>query len=182
MVTLSIEYERRRFMMNKFMRVSVLLLMMILFSGCATNNEARDQPNVENQSRTTNIQNVTNRNNNVVRNNVETGMEVANEAQEKVENMDEIRSANVIVTNRNAYVAVVLEDDTKGGLRRDLERKIAERVKSTDRGIRNVFVSSNPDFVDRMRDYGDKLQQGEPIEGLFEEFNEMVQRVFPTAR
>lgn len=96
--------------------------------------------------------------------------------------MQEVRHANVIVTENNAYVAVVLEDNTKGDVREDLEKKISDQVKSTDKGINNVFVSSNPDFVDRMGDYGDKIQKGEPVKGLFEEFTEMVERVFPSGR
>ncbi|MGA9227560.1 MAG: YhcN/YlaJ family sporulation lipoprotein, partial [Mesobacillus sp.] len=85
-------------------------------------------------------------------------------------------------TDRAAYVAVVLSNDETGNVRKDLEKKISDRVKSTDSNIENVYVSSNPDFVDRMKDYGDKIQNGEPIRGLFDGFSEMVQRVFPTAR
>ena len=96
--------------------------------------------------------------------------------------MSEVRSANVIVTNRNAYVAVVLTDDSKGEVRKEIENKISDQVKATDKDIQNVYVSSNPDFVERMRGYGDDLNNGRPIRGLFDEFNEMVQRVFPTQR
>ncbi|PAK39937.1 lipoprotein YhcN, partial [Bacillus licheniformis] len=55
-------------------------------------------------------------------------------------------------------------------------------VKETDNNINNVFVSANPDFVDRMRNYGDRIQNGEPIEGLFEEFGETINRIFPNQR
>jgi YhcN/YlaJ family sporulation lipoprotein len=153
---------------------SILLLVIALITGCAMNDEARDNDRTANNA---NIQNVANRNNNN-----DTRMQVADKAQDKIENLSEIRHANVIVTNRNAYVAVVLDDDSKGEVRKDVENKISDQVKSTDDNIRNVFVSSNPDFVDRMGDYGDKIQSGKPIRGLFEEFNEMVQRIFPNAR
>ncbi|MFC0562170.1 YhcN/YlaJ family sporulation lipoprotein [Halalkalibacter alkalisediminis] len=154
-------------------RISICLFAIALITGCAMNDEARDNNRTANNA---NIQNVANRNNN------DTRMQVADEAQDKIENLSEVRHANVIVTNRNAYVAVVLDDDSKGEVRKDVENKISDQVKSTDDNIRNVFVSSNPDFVDRMGDYGDKIQSGKPIRGLFEEFNEMVQRIFPNAR
>ncbi|MEH7014692.1 YhcN/YlaJ family sporulation lipoprotein, partial [Neobacillus niacini] len=48
--------------------------------------------------------------------------------------------------------------------------------------IQNVYVSSNPDFVERMKDYGRRIKQGDPIEGFFDEFNETVRRVFPNPR
>lgn len=61
-------------------------------------------------------------------------------------------------------------------------KKISDQVKSTDQDIQNVYVSSNPEFVERMRGYGDQLQDGRPVRGLFEEFGEMVERIFPNAR
>ena len=42
-------------------------------------------------------------------------------------------------------------------------------------------MSVNPDFVDRMTDYADKIEAGEPIEGLGEEFSMLVKRIFPDA-
>ncbi len=67
--------------------------------------------------------------------------------------LKEIDTANVIVTNRNAYVAVVLRNHVKGELTRELEKRVADQVRAIDPNIRYVFVSSNPDFVNRMRDY-----------------------------
>ncbi|NGY89517.1 hypothetical protein F3K44_01920 [Bacillus megaterium] len=59
---------------------------------------------------------------------------------------------------------------------------MADQVRATDPDIRDVFVSSNPDFVERMRDYGNRINEGAPVKGLFEEFTETVRRVFPNAR
>ncbi|WP_226528929.1 YhcN/YlaJ family sporulation lipoprotein [Metabacillus niabensis] len=166
--------------MKLLKQISICLFAIAFITGCAMNDEARDDnKTANNNDNNTNIQNVANRNNN---NNNNTRMQVADEAQDKIEDLSEVRHANVIVTNRNAYVAVVLNDDSKGEVRKEVENKISEQVKSTDDSIRNVFVSSNPDFVDRMGDYGNKIQSGKPVRGLFEEFNEMVQRIFPNAR
>ncbi|MDO6851574.1 YhcN/YlaJ family sporulation lipoprotein [Priestia megaterium] len=120
------------------------------------------------------------RNDNVDNN--QTQLKVADEAANRIAKLDEVDSANVIVTNRNAYVAVVLQDRTKGEVTDRLEKKIADQVRATDSDIQDVFVSSNPDFVERMRDYGNKINEGKPVKGLFEEFTETVRRVFPNAR
>lgn len=109
-------------------------------------------------------------------------MEVADKAADRIAELDEVRTANVIVTNRNAYVAFVLKDGEKGEVTDKTENKIADQVRKTDSDIRDVFVSSNPDFVERMKDYGKRIKEGDPIEGLFEEFTETVRRVFPNAR
>ncbi|MCY8235375.1 YhcN/YlaJ family sporulation lipoprotein [Priestia endophytica] len=121
------------------------------------------------------------RNDNLGDNN-QTRLEVANDAEDRVVKLDEVDSANVIVTNRNAYVAVVLKNGAKGEVTDRLEKKIADQVRDTDPDIRDVFVSSNPDFVKRMTDYGNRINEGDPIEGLFEEFTETTRRVFPNVR
>ncbi|KKI92425.1 hypothetical protein WQ54_09660 [Bacillus sp. SA1-12] len=175
----------------KLIKRSLFLLVICgLFTGCGvgqgnqTNqgneNKGPDTQNQANQGNGNDMQaqnvNYNNGNNNQPR------MEVADEAADKVNELEEVNQAYVIVTNRNAYVAVVLDEQLKGEIRREVENKISDKVKSTDPNIENVFVSTNPDFVDRMTDYGDKIQDGRPVQGLFEEFTEMTQRIFPNAR
>lgn len=117
-----------------------------------------------------------------VRTPADTRLAVADAAADRIVRLPEVHNANVIVTNRNAYVAVGLRDGVKGQLTDALERKIADEVRATDPAIQNVYVSTNPDFVDRMRDYTRKLREGRPVTGLFEEFTEVTRRVFPNAR
>ena len=178
--------------------IAALLLPLLFTAGCGMGNQGADN-NRRNQDNA--LQNVTNRDND--RTNVNDGrnvndqmnvtdnrdanrednnMEVADKAADKVAELKEIRSANVITTNRNAYVAVVLKGNPKGNVTNELKEKISKKVKETDNNINNVFVSANPDFVDRMTNYGDRIQNGEPIEGLFEEFGETINRVFPNQR
>ena len=107
-------------------------------------------------------------------------MVVADKAADKVTDLAEVRTANVIVTNRNAYVAAVLDDGHSGQLSRDVENKIERAVKQADPDINNVFVSVNPDFVDRMGNYTNDIQTGRPVTGFMDEFMETVRRVFPT--
>ncbi|WP_134704642.1 YhcN/YlaJ family sporulation lipoprotein [Ammoniphilus sp. YIM 78166] len=109
-------------------------------------------------------------------------MTVASAAANQITNMAEVRAANVIVTNRNAYVAASLMNNAEGALTREIESRIANQVKMTDPTIQNVYVSTNPDFVNRMRGYSTHLQQGRPVAGIFTEFNEMIRRIFPNAR
>jgi YhcN/YlaJ family sporulation lipoprotein len=158
--------------------------MGALFTGCAAGQENENNgPETQNQANRNNGNDMQARNVNYNnKNNNQTRMEVADEAADRVNELKEVNQANVIVTNRNAYVAVVLDEQPKGEIRKEVENKISDKVKSTDPDIENVFVSANPDFVDRMTDYGDKIQEGRPVQGLFEEFTEMTQRIFPNAR
>jgi YhcN/YlaJ family sporulation lipoprotein len=120
------------------------------------------------------------RNDNVDNN--QTRLKVADEAADRIAKLDEVDNANVIVTNRNAYVAVVLKNEANGEVTDPLKEKISDQVRATDRDIRNVYVSSDPDFVNRMEGYGNRINEDATRNGLFEDFTETVRRVFPNAR
>ncbi|EEL49407.1 YhcN/YlaJ family sporulation lipoprotein [Bacillus mycoides] len=174
--------------MKKLKIFSIIFLAMISLFGCAgkqkekalDNRENNGVQNVKYEGNNTDLQRVRNDTNDVTNN--ETQLHIADKAADRIVKLDEIDKANVIVTNRNAYVAVVLRENVKGEITKQLEEKVADQVRATDPDIRHVFVSSNPDFVDRMRDYADKINAGKPVTGLFEEFTETVRRVFPNSR
>lgn len=108
-------------------------------------------------------------------------MEVADKAADRVAQLKEVRQANVLTTENNAYVAAILEDGQEGQLPDKVKNKIAKKVKAVDPNIENVNVSTNPDFVDRVRQYTNAVDRGEPVEGMFEQLNEGIQRLFPDA-
>lgn len=147
-------------------------------------------------------------------------LESSQEIAEQVAAINGVESAYVLLTDRNAYVAVIIDEDEdygrKGQLGMDLGRqnrssvkgtsegarhgtdlqfgeyhtmrdgltqamknRIGDKVKSLKPELRNVYVSASPDFLSRVQNYVSKIDEGEPIEGLIEEFNTMVQRLFP---
>ncbi len=186
--------------MKMFKYLAFAILLITLLSGCGINQDDQAMDNGDNNGvrnvgyrqgndvnnlgdrNQNNNNNLTGDNNNI---NNQAGannnqMEVADRAADRVAQLEEVRTANVIVTDRNAYVAVVLNGDTEGEVTDRVKNRIADQVRKADRNIQNVYVSSNPDFVDRMTDYGRRIGEGEPIEGLFDEFNQTIRRVFPT--
>lgn len=106
-------------------------------------------------------------------------VELADDVADKIAKMDEVESANVFVTDKNAYVAVVLKNGTNAS--EALETKIADEARSTNGNFNNVYVTTNPDFSKEFTDYGEKLRAGEPVSGFFEEFSDTIKRVFPDA-
>ncbi|MEH7346852.1 YhcN/YlaJ family sporulation lipoprotein [Bacillus sp. JJ1532] len=174
------------------------LFTMSILAGCGVNNDNNvNETAMRNRDNLTRVNNPgTNdfnvfdnrdmRNTNItpVRNNKNalnnsSKMRVADRAADKIVSMPEVDHANVIVTDNNAYVAARLVNK-QNGLSRDIERKISDQVKSVDRSINDVYVSVNPDFYDRMNNYSNDIRNGQPVEGLFDEFSTTVRRVFPT--
>lgn len=97
----------------------------------------------------------------------------------RIEDLKEVKRASVIVTDNHAYVGAVLK---KGKLTSDVKDKIANAVRNTDSSIEEVRVSTNPDFVERMDHYVKDVKNGKPVAGFTDEFQDLVNRVFPTSR
>ena len=181
--------------MMKMLQVPVTLLLIFSLMGCgttktdngknnATNNDTNTGTETNVGTETTNDhvnENVNNNTSNGVGTNTTHGhkVEVADEVSDEVTAMKEVESANVLVTDANAYVAVELKEGNKGD--EHMENKIAEHVRKGNPNFKNVYVSMNPDFVKQMNDYSTKIREGEPVEGFFEEFSDTVRRVFPDA-
>ncbi|MCY9669571.1 YhcN/YlaJ family sporulation lipoprotein [Paenibacillus alginolyticus] len=164
-------------MVNKrYMKMVIALTFVVLpivATGCTDNNEVRQQGN--RTDRIDRIQQQTDTNP------ADNRILVADQAAQKIVSIPGVKQANVVVTQRNAYVAAVL-DDGQSQLSREIEDQIASKVRETDPTIQNVYVSTNPDFIDRINAYVRDVQEGRPVAGFVEEFNEMVQRIFPNAR
>ncbi|MBY0013538.1 YhcN/YlaJ family sporulation lipoprotein [Paenibacillus typhae] len=62
----------------------------------------------------------------------------------------------------------------------DMKDRIAAEVKKVNPSIQNVYVSANPDFVERADYYAREARAGHPLKGFAKEFGTMVERIFPT--
>lgn len=233
--------------MKKSITILLFAALVLSLSACGDNNGARNQDpgNLDTYNMQQNRNNNVDRSaqdrpdlrpfdnsytNNSDRNGTRTGehdnrdVEVSDEIAEQIADMSEVRSANVLVTNRNAYIAVVLDDDnnnTQNGTTRSgtngqrnngnnigtnnanntgtqgrnnngmdmnmqgedvssqLKDQITDEVQRLKPNVRNVYISANPDFTDRVSGYMDEIDQGRPVRGLIDEFNTMVRRMFP---
>ncbi len=165
--------------MKKGLFVIVILIFSLYLSGCAKNNV---NDNVANRNNTNN--NLTNVRNNTQKNigNNQGKMRVADKAADKVTNLPEVDHANIIVTDNNAFVAAKLDRSSRNELTTNIENKISRTVKSVDPDIDHVYISVNPDFYDRMKNYTSYIKNGRPISGFVDEFTNTILRVFPDAR
>ncbi|HLR10616.1 MAG TPA: YhcN/YlaJ family sporulation lipoprotein [Sporosarcina sp.] len=155
-----------------------------------TDNDAVTEDN--NDDRGTGDVGDVNDNDDTVDHNGERRLDVADDVADKVSELDEVDRANVILTANEAYVAIETntgEKDTEGTntdtdsqISKELETKVANKVREAKSDVDQVYVSLDPDFVERMRDYRTRIDEGEPIEGFFDEFGEAMRDMFPNAR
>ncbi|MBS4216792.1 YhcN/YlaJ family sporulation lipoprotein [Bacillus sp. FJAT-49711] len=109
-------------------------------------------------------------------------IDVADNIADEITKLKEVDTANVLVTRRNAYVAVKLSNKGNNEMSSTVQRKIAKQVRDVDNNIDNVYISENPDFFNRMTGYRNDINAGRPVSGFFNEFSDTVRRVFPNAR
>jgi YhcN/YlaJ family sporulation lipoprotein len=158
-------------MFTKATKVMIMLVLVFsVFTAGCTNN-ARNQ--VKQQG--TNLQQVPNQ----VGMNMENRFDIAQAAADRIVRLNGVKGANVLVTKHNAYVAAVVNTPSNQ-ITKALEDQIAKEVRATDPTIQNVYVSTNPEFVDRVKQYVDEARHGRPVSGFFNELTQMIQRIFPT--
>ncbi|MCA1053935.1 YhcN/YlaJ family sporulation lipoprotein [Rossellomorea aquimaris] len=177
--------------MKKYLIVS---LMGVMISGIATGCGTADNDNMNEQGMNTKYDNgalervgynrdrtdnYMNMNDTGTRDSVRENYSLSEEAANNVADLKEVSKAYVLTTPRNAYVAAVMENGKNGDISQQLEDKIAKQVRKADAGLDNVYVSTNPDFIERMRGYADKAENGKPLKGLGEELSTTIKRVFP---
>jgi YhcN/YlaJ family sporulation lipoprotein len=181
--------------MKIFRGVFYSLFISVLLVGCNMNDQGNEHSqtgevdnrqqgarNVGNALGNPNpdfMNNTNNRNNTTTRTNNTSHLRVEEGAQDQVERLFEVKHANIIVQGRDAFVAVVMDKDFKGEINSHVEDEIAAQVRSTDSTIRNVYISSNPEFVEDMSEYGDKIQSGKSKTDIEKDFTKMTKRVFP---
>ncbi|WP_096182617.1 YhcN/YlaJ family sporulation lipoprotein [Effusibacillus lacus] len=93
-----------------------------------------------------------------------------------------IERANVFVAGRTAYVAVNIPNMAQGAITDQIKTDVANTVRGVEPDIQQVYVSADPDLYNRFQGYSNDIQQGRPIQGIFQRFMETVKRVFPEAR
>ncbi|WP_010529833.1 YhcN/YlaJ family sporulation lipoprotein [Lentibacillus jeotgali] len=77
------------------------------------------------------------------------------------------------ITNNN-------NNNNEGGEITDaVKEEISGIVRTVDPDVDNVYVSTNPDFFDLAGNYANDADSGEPVEGLFDQMGNMIERVFP---
>ncbi|KWW18105.1 MULTISPECIES: YhcN/YlaJ family sporulation lipoprotein [Peribacillus] len=166
-------------------------MVALVITGCNSNTKEGASENLglnrTNQNNYENPMNVsdTRQNVNNMQNNANdvSDMRVSDDISNRVEALKEIKSARVIVTDHHAYVGAVLNDNSGAkDISKDLKNKVADAVRGADSSVDKVYVSTNPDFVQRMDGYANDIQNGKPVAGFADEFRELVTRIFPSSR
>ncbi|WP_440112228.1 YhcN/YlaJ family sporulation lipoprotein [Paenibacillus sp. QZ-Y1] len=62
----------------------------------------------------------------------------------------------------------------------EIKGKISAKIKQFAPNVENVYVSANPEFVQHAETYAKDIRNGNPVSGMIDTFQSMVERIFPT--
>ncbi len=77
-----------------------------------------------------------------------------------------------------AYLAI--QAPSAAGSEQRNKTQIADHVKSAFPAIRQVYVSEDPDVYARFEQFQRMMQQGHPVQGVWQSFKTSVVRMFPS--
>ncbi|WP_052245722.1 YhcN/YlaJ family sporulation lipoprotein [Sporosarcina sp. ZBG7A] len=170
--------------MKKFWMVFAACLLMLSLAACGkkdkeVENQTNDTGVVENENDTTTDMDGTDddtTNDNATNDQT---VENADDIADAVSTLEEVDHANVLKMNNSAYVGVTLKEGTTSS--KELDDKIADKAKEVGADTDKVYVSTNPDSAKQIDEYSDKIRDGEPVEGFFDEVGDAMKRMFPDA-
>ncbi|WP_025784955.1 YhcN/YlaJ family sporulation lipoprotein [Sporosarcina sp. D27] len=170
--------------MKKFWMVFAACLLMLSLAACGkkdkdVENQTNDTGVVENENDTTTDMDGTDddtTNDNATNDQT---VENADEIADAVSSLEEVEHARVLKMNNSAYVGVTLKEGTTSS--KELDDKIADKAKEAGVDTDKVYVSTNPDSAKQIDEYSDKIREGEPVEGFFDEVGDAMKRMFPDA-
>ena len=109
-------------------------------------------------------------------------MQKAEVLVDRIEDLEGIEDATVIISGSTAYVGVDMEADMQGRMTDVMKQRVTDRAKKSDMMLTRVYVSADSDTVTRLRNYARDIEDGKPISGIIRQIDEMFRRPAPTVR
>ena len=94
--------------------------------------------------------------------------------EERIRDLDGIRDVVIITDNNTAYVGVESDQNENTNNIRDLQGEVAARLREANPQIERVYVTSDMDRVERLRDFRQRITNGSPTRDVISE----VERLF----
>ncbi len=92
-----------------------------------------------------------------------------------VRNLDVVRNAWVIETNRKAYVAVMLHQSAT--VPKSVKQQIIDAVRTCDTKISEVYISTSKPFIHQCQQYSRRSKSGDSLEPYAKQLEMVVNNI-----
>lgn len=93
-----------------------------------------------------------------------------------------VNGATVVVSGDTAYVGVDVDTANTANNTQNItqiKKQCADKVRATDPNVKQVTVSADADFLQRIQMINQGIRQGTPVESFRNELTQMVKRITP---
>ncbi|MBD1224429.1 YhcN/YlaJ family sporulation lipoprotein [Virgibacillus halodenitrificans] len=158
-------------MQKKLYLVQVLIIMFVI-SGCQQNEEEALESKENNQqflqvknSEPTDLQNLSNK-------------EIADRLANIASDVPNVRGASAVVAGPYAVVGIDVDKDLDRSRVGTLKYSVSEALYHDPYG-KTAVVVADADATERIRNMGNKIKQGHPVQGVVDELAAIVGRYMP---
>lgn len=107
-----------------------------------------------------------------------------NKLAKQLEALPGVQQAYVLVTENRVYVGIKVQqrEDSSAAVsdvQPHLRNKVTERVMLASPAVKQVLITANPEYMERMKIYNDAERSGHPVREYLAEFNALAARIFP---
>ncbi|MDF1506731.1 YhcN/YlaJ family sporulation lipoprotein [Robertmurraya sp. DFI.2.37] len=148
-----------------------VLLLIFLITGCGANRDEANETNHQQQAlnvRNSTIQNVDRK----------SGQEISQHLVDLAASIPNVNDAAAVVLGNYAIVGIDVNEDLERSEVGSIKYSVAESLKNDPHGARAVVVA-DPDMTARIREIGNDIRDGKPIQGIFNELADISGRLMP---
>ncbi|WP_045409975.1 YhcN/YlaJ family sporulation lipoprotein [Thermoanaerobacterium saccharolyticum] len=98
-----------------------------------------------------------------------------------VAKLPEVNKATVVISGNIAIVGIDMKASVQGTNETQVKKKVEKTVRDTDKGIKNVSVTSDPDLYTRINNIAKGIAAGRPLSEFTKQITEILKRITPSA-
>lgn len=93
--------------------------------------------------------------------------------------VDGVQKSTVVVAGSKAYIGLDIQPGMEEEQVHEVENIVADRIKGTEESINTVYVSSDPDFVSRIKKISQGIARGKSVTRYARELTDLGRRIKP---
>lgn len=98
-----------------------------------------------------------------------------------VAKIPEVNKATVVISGNTAIVGIDMKSKVQGAHETDVKKKVEKTVRDTDKGIKHVSTTSDPDLYTRLTNISKGIAAGRPLSEFTKQITEILKRITPSA-
>jgi len=149
--------------------LSLLVMSLLIFSGCSTARKPVPNQTTPNQNQT----------NNDISQADQVGKAKAARIAREADQVNGVKMSTVVVSGTKAYIGLDINANIEKNQTKAVEDAVIKKIKGVEPSINTVYVSSDVDWVTRVKKVSQGISAGKPVSSFTRELGEIGRRITP---